>query len=212
MQPQGPTSELQEKILKHICVTTNADYKTISKDTDRDRITILQSLRPLISHKYVSQIRSNPERPKSKLVFKPTDKGTMYSIAYLGVNIDAIRRAQLSLDVLENYDAFLEEVPDVDVRKQLEQYSPKLLVDYDLFDENGKSIISDQKEFAKQGLRISLFELIGDKHFNIEELFVFKKGYLFSRKAMHPTDVKIFKDVFLKIRNNLDSSLKKLSN
>jgi hypothetical protein len=215
MQPQPyhkPTSKLQEMILKHICIATNADYKTISKDTDRDRITILQSLRPLIAHQYVMQIRSNPERPKSKLVFKPTDKGMMYSIAYLGVDIDEIRTAQLSQDVLENYKVFLRQVTDLSLRKQLEQYiAPKLLVDHASFDEEGNLIASDPRELLKQVLRISLFKLLSDKHFNIEELFKFKKGYLFPRTAVHPTEVELFRDVFVKIRNNLDASLSQLS-
>jgi hypothetical protein len=213
MQPHKLSSELQEKILKHVCFTTDADYKTISKYTDRDRITILQSLKPLIAHKYVAQIRLDPERPKSKVVFKPTDKGILYSIAHLGVNVDAIRKAQLSSDALKNYSEFIQEVPDPGLHEKLEQYvAPKLFVDNDLFDENGKLIISEQKDFLKQGLRISLLELLADKHFNLEELFEFKKGYLVVIEALHPTQVKILRDVFVKIRNNLNTSLNQLSN
>jgi hypothetical protein len=47
------TTKLQEKILRHISKTPNADYKTISKETDRDRITILQSLQPLMKRHYI---------------------------------------------------------------------------------------------------------------------------------------------------------------
>ena len=203
---------LQEKILKHICLTPNADYKSISKDTERDRITILQSLKPLIAQKYVGQIKSNPERPKCKLVFKPTDKGIMYSIAYLGVDIDVVRRAQLAQNVLDRYDLFLQEVPDLGLRKHFEQYiGPKLFVNHDLFDETGKLIVGNLKELLKQVIRIALFELTADKHFDIEELFDFKKRYVFSRKALHPTEVKIFRDVLVKVRNNLDASLNQLS-
>src|SRR5215210_5102416 len=132
MQPQPnqkPTSELQEKILKHICITANADYKTISKETDRDRITILQSLKPLIRHRYIRPVKLNPKQAKSKLTFKPTDKGTMYSIAYMGVDIDAIRRAQLPDNVLESHKVFEQEIPSLGVRKQFEQHiGPKLFV------------------------------------------------------------------------------------
>src|SRR4051812_1686083 len=79
------TTELQEKILRHICKTRDADYKTISKETDRDRITILQSLQPLMKHHYVYKQKIDPNRIKSKLIFKPTDKGMYYALANLGV-------------------------------------------------------------------------------------------------------------------------------
>jgi hypothetical protein len=57
-----------------------------------------------------------------------------------------------------------------------------------------------------------LLELLADKHFNLEELFEFKKGYLVVIEALHPTQVKILRDVFVKIRNNLNTSLNQLSN
>jgi predicted transcriptional regulator len=51
------TTKLQEKILRHISKTPNADYKTISKETDRDKITILQSLQPLMKRHYIYKQR-----------------------------------------------------------------------------------------------------------------------------------------------------------
>jgi hypothetical protein len=54
--------ELQDKILAHICRTKDADYKTLSKETDRDRITLKQSIDPLIKRRYITAEKVNPER------------------------------------------------------------------------------------------------------------------------------------------------------
>lgn len=211
MQPQPYQklrSELQEKILKHICITANADYKTVSKETNRDRVTILQSLKPLIKRKYIRSIKLNPTRIKSKLVFRPTEKGMMYSTAYLGVHMDDIRDAQLEDDALKNYRVFLKEVRDPRMRKQLEQLEPQTILSHDLFDENGDLIFRNREEYLKQGLRIMVLGQTSDKRFDIEDLFKFPFDQI---KAAHPIEVDLFKDMLIKIRNNLEASLKQLS-
>jgi hypothetical protein len=80
------TSDLQERILLHVCTTTNADYKTISKETDRDRITILQSLQGLFRRHYVEKKKVLPQYEKSKLIFLPTPKGIIYALAFLNLD------------------------------------------------------------------------------------------------------------------------------
>jgi hypothetical protein len=80
------TSDLQEKILLHVCTTKNADYKTISKETDRDRITILQSLQGLFRRHYVEKKKIVPQYEKSKLMFTPTPKGIIYALAFLNLD------------------------------------------------------------------------------------------------------------------------------
>ena len=144
------TTKLQEKSLRHISKTSNADYKTISKATDRDRITILQSLQPLIKHNYVYKEKIEPHLIKSKLIFKPTHKGMAYSIAILGVDIDDVRKAHVNADVLVKYNDLIKNIDNPIQRKRLEREMVKVLLLYNLFDDKGDIIITDAKEFLNK--------------------------------------------------------------
>ena len=95
-------TDLQKEILKHVCMKRNADYKTLSKATDRDRITLLQSLQSLNKHRLVYREKDNPNRVKSKLIFKPTHKGRAYASTFLGMDLDDIRNAQFDDDERRN--------------------------------------------------------------------------------------------------------------
>jgi hypothetical protein len=204
------TTKLQEKILRHVCKTTNADYKTISKETDRDRITILQSLQPLIKRNYVYKEKVDPHFIKSKLIFKPTDKGMAYSIAILGMDIDDVRKAHADANSLVKYNYLIKNISNPIRRKQLEREMVKVLLLYDLFDDNGKIIITDRKEFLKQAIRIGLFNLTADKYYNPENLFT-PQTVERLKEISHTSERKELKDFLVKIRDNLDLSIKQLS-
>jgi hypothetical protein len=208
IKPHKLSSELQARILKHISTTPNANYKTISKETGRDRITILQSLRPLIRHRYIRPEKLNPNQVKSKLVFRPTEKGIMYSTAYLGSDIYIIIEAHVKGDTLTDYRAFLQQVPDPQGRKSQAHLEAQVILNHDLFDENGDLIFRDREQYLKQGLRIKLFEQTSDKRFDIEELFKFPLDKI---KTAHPTEVRVLRDLLVKIRNNLDAAILQLA-
>ena len=204
------TTELQKKILKHICKTQNADYKSISKATSRDRITILQSLQPLMKRQYVYKQKIDPDRIKSKLIFKPTDKGMAYSIASLGVDIDDVRKVHVDADVLVEYNDLIKKIDNPLQRKQFEREIIKVLVLYNLFDDKGKTIITNRKGFLKQGIRIGIFNLTADKYYDPENLFtpqVVKR----LKGIVGTSELKEFKEFLMKIRKNLDLSIKQLS-
>jgi hypothetical protein len=205
------TTELQKKILKHICKTQNADYKTISKATGRDRITILQSLQPLMRRHYIYKQKIDPNRIKSKLIFKPTDKGMAYSIANLDVDIDDVRKAHIDADVLVEYNDLIKNIANHIQRKQFEREMIKVLVLYDLFDDKGKTIITDRKGFLKQGIRIGLFNLTADKHYDPENLFTLQVVERL-KEIFSTYELKELKEFLMKIRDNLDLSIKQLSN
>jgi hypothetical protein len=205
------TTELQKRILTHICKTRDADYKTISKTTGRDRITILQSLQPLMKRHYIYKQKIDPTRIKSKLIFKPTDKGMAYSIANLDVDIDDVRKAHVDADVLVEYNDLIKNIDNRIQRKQFEREMIKVLVMYNLFDDKGKTIITDRKGFLKQGIRIGLFNLTADKYYDPENLFT--PQVVERLKEMFSTyELKELKEFLMKIRNNLDLSIKQLSN
>ena len=204
------TTKLQEKILRHISKTFDADYKTISKETDRDRITILQSLQPLIKRNYVYKEKIDPHLIKSKLIFKPTDKGMAYSIAILEVDIDDVIKAYADADVLVKHNYLIKKIPNPIRRKELEREMIKVLLLYDLFDDNGKIIITDRKGFLKQAIRIGLFNLTADKYYDPENLFT-PQTVKRVKEISHISERKELKDFLVKIRDNLDLSIKQLS-
>ena len=205
------TSELQAKILKHICKTRDADYKTISKETAKDRITILQSLQSLMKRQYVYKQKIEPDHIKSKLIFRPTDKGMAYSIARLDVDIDDVRKVHVDADVLVEYNDLIKNITNRLQRKQFEREMIKVLLLYNLFDDKGKTIITDRKGFLKQGIRIGLFNLTANKYYNPENLFT-PQVVERLKEIFNTSELKELKEFLMKIRNNLDLSIKQLSN
>jgi hypothetical protein len=203
------TTKLQEKILRHISKTSDADYKSISKETDRDRITILQSLQPLIKRNYVYKEKIDPHLMKSKLIFKPTDKGIAYSIAILGIDIDDVRKAHVNADVLAKYNDLIKNIAKPLERKQLEREAIKFLVQYNVFDDKGKTIITDRKGYLKQGIRIGLFNSIADKYYDPENLFT-PQSVERLKGLFNTSELKLLKELLTKIRDNLDASIKQL--
>jgi hypothetical protein len=113
-------TDLQKQILKHVCMKRNADYKTLSKATDRDRITLLQSLQSLNKHRLVYREKDNPNRVKSKLIFKPTHKGRAYASTFLGMDLDDIRNAQFDDDERKKYRDLMKQVANPSKRKKNE--------------------------------------------------------------------------------------------
>jgi hypothetical protein len=203
------TTKLQEKILRHISKTPNADYKTISKETDRDRITILQSLQPLIKRNYVYKEKVDPHLIKSKLIFKPTEKGMAYSIAMLGVDIDDVRKAHVNADVLAKYNDLIKNIAKPRERKQLEREATKIFIMYNLFDDKGKTIMTDRKAYLKQIIRIILFNATADKYYDPENLFTLQFVERL-KELVHPSELKELKEFLMKIRENVDFSIKQL--
>jgi predicted transcriptional regulator len=133
-------TELQEKILEHVCKTKNADYKTISKATDRDRITILQSLQPLMKGHYVSKEKVVPHHEKSKLIFESTQKGMIYSLAFLNVKVDDVIKSYQDICQITSYTEFIKSISDGQLRNNLVKEYAKLIAEQNAFDDKGNII------------------------------------------------------------------------
>jgi hypothetical protein len=203
------TTELQEKILRHICKTRDADYKTISKETNKDRITILQGLQPLIRRHYVYKQKIDPNRIKSKLIFKPTQKGIAYAIAYLGVDSNHIMKAQDDASQITKYNQFIGQINDSKLRKLLAESMMTKLIEYDLFDDKGMMKITSRQDIINQGFQMALLEQAKDKDFS-HNLFNPQSINLFI-KIFSPDELNDLKEFLIKIKNNLDSTIKQLS-
>jgi hypothetical protein len=203
------TTELQEKILRHICKTRDADYKTISKETNKDRITILQGLQPLIRRHYVYKQKIDPNRIKSKLIFKPTQKGIAYAIAYLGVDSNHIMKAQDDASQITKYNQFIGQINDSKLRKLLAESMMTKLIEYDLFDDKGMMKITSRQDMINQGFQMALLEQAKDKDFS-HNLFNPQSINLFI-KIFSPDELNDLKEFLIKIKNNLDSTIKQLS-
>jgi hypothetical protein len=82
---------------------------------------------------------------------------------------------------------------------------------YNLFDDKGKTIITDRKAFLKQGIRIGLFNLTADKYYDPENLFT-PQVVERLKEIFNTSELKELKEFLMKIRDNLDLSIKQLSN
>jgi hypothetical protein len=111
-------SDLQEMILRSICVTKDADYHSLEKETKR-RTTIVQSSVPLRRHHYVWTEKANPANKTSKLIFRVTHKGFYYAIAFLNVDWDnEIIKVNIETEKQMNeYTEFIKSIPDYNARK-----------------------------------------------------------------------------------------------
>jgi predicted transcriptional regulator len=142
-------TDLQKEILKHVCMRRDADYKTLSKATNRDRITLLQSLQSLNKHRLVYIEKDNPNRVKSKLIFKPTHKGRAYASTFLGMDLDDIRNAQFDDDERRNYRDLIKQVANPLERKKNERLMMKDLLLENLFQDDGNNPIGRWQLFAR---------------------------------------------------------------
>jgi hypothetical protein len=202
-------TDLQKEILKHVCMRRNADYKTLSKATDRDRITLLQSLQSLMKHRLVDKEKDNPNLVKSKLIFNPTHKGKIYASTSLGIDDDAIRNAQSDDNERRRYDEFIKQVPNPAERKRNERRVMKDLLLENLFHEDGN--IPDIDKLLNQLLRTRLLRFIKSRNFDINELFT-PAGMNTLKAISAPSELREFKELLILLRKNLDSTIKSLSN
>jgi hypothetical protein len=198
-------TDLQIEIVKHVCMRRDADYKTLSKATDRDRITLLQSLQSLNKHRLVYREKDNPNRVKSKLIFKPTHKGRAYASTFLGMDLDDIRNAQFDDDERRKYRDLIKQVANPSKRKKNERLMMKDLLLENLFQEDGN--IPDIDKLLYQLTRVRLLRFIRIKNFDFNELFG-TTGANELKAISTRSELREFKELMTSLRDNLDSSIK----
>jgi predicted transcriptional regulator len=199
-------SDLQNNIIKFVSTNPNIDYKSISKEVDRDRITIKQSIESLIKKNYIKKIKVYPNREKSKLGFSLTHKGLIYSLGILEGRTKALK------DLDEQFQEFLKYLR---ISKPNETEHFKILVclgflNYDLFNEEGKMICENDYEIAKQMFRIFLLYRSQDSYFDIENLFLPETSGVEFMKKNHNYNP-LLKKIFIKLKENIEKSIDSLS-
>jgi predicted transcriptional regulator len=207
-----PISDLQAQILKHLCQTKDADYKTISKETDRDRITILQSLQSLIKRRYIQKQKLEPEHVKSKLIFKPTRKGMIYAIGHLEVPYDKVLNAHPDAEQLLEYDnPYLEYLSDPIQLNRIMYYWLKALLDKKAFDNEGRLTSSKNKQnTVKLASLRAMLNLFADKEFDPNTLFKSKDQSMKSKPVVRREFQELRKSL-QRIKNNLDLTIDRLN-
>ena len=77
-------SDLQQEILKLICENRDLDYDSIREKTEKkhDESAILRSVHTLEQKKMIIRSKAEPHNPRSRLLFRPTDKGAFTAITY----------------------------------------------------------------------------------------------------------------------------------
>jgi hypothetical protein len=193
----GPT--LQGKILRHLCTTANANYKTLTEEIGRDRITILQSIESLIKYHYVEKERDNPQKEKSKLTFLPTLKG----LAGLWQEFPFDLKQMIKLKKEDEITRYLEFVRDV---FKLEEHQKPMLSR--LFNDIKYNYMNLEKGYAskrkliKDSFAKGMLELVQRRDYDATRLFN-EKGVERLKKLYSKEELNEFKELFVRTKQNL---------
>ena len=158
---------------------------------------------------YIYKQKIDPNRIKSKLIFKPTQKGIAYAIGFLGVDSNHIMKGQDDASQITNYNQFIEQINDSKLRKQLAESMMTKLIEYDLFDDKGSLIITSRQDMIKQAFRMAILEQTKDKDFDPHNLFNPQSIKLII-KINNPDEIKEFKEFLIRLKNNLELTIKQL--
>lgn len=208
-----PTTELQTKVLYYICRKSRPDYKSLGKAMGRSRITILQSLRPLIGRRLIDEERKDPLNRKSKRIFKPTDRGIFYSISKHYSIMNEIDKARSLPTILYVCKEFVKD--RAGWRSESEEAWMRIFVEamyrYDLFDDNGKCIVKDETDLWKFFIRTIVMEQLQNKYLDIEDIFSEGGTWMNLAQNVGPIGGSAMVNILIKIRNDLDGFITELS-
>jgi len=119
-------------------------------------------------------------------------------------------KAQDDASQITKYDQFMEQINDSKLRKQLAESMMTKLIEYDLFDDKGSIIITSRQDMIKQGFRMAILEQTKDKDFDPHNLFNPQSVKLLT-KIYNPDELKEFKESLIRIKNNLELTIKQLT-
>ena len=198
-------SDLQKKILNHICSTHEATYRSLVQALKKDRVTILQSLKSLVRYRYVEQRKMNPQYEKSKVIFVPTFKGFGKSWLDSSISIKDIVNTRRNDEITE-YVQFIDNTFTPLQHKEMLQL---------LFSELAKGYLTDyetdaneEKNLIKQAFRSGLLELVQSRDYNIDFLSKNETG-IWLNKLYSSKELKEIRDHFIKIRDNLSMTIER---
>lgn len=196
---------LQGKILRHLCTTPNANYNTLTKEIDRDRITILQSIESLIKYRYVEKERANPQKEKSKLTFLPTLKG----VAGLWGAFPFDLKEMIEIKQDNEITRYLKFVKDV---FKFEHQEPMLRRLFNYIKYNYMRLQKEDAERKKQikkSFTMGILELAQRSDFDATRLFN-EKGVQRLTKLYSKEELNEFKELFVRTKQNLTTIIERL--
>lgn len=208
-----PTTELQAKILDFICRKSSPDYKSLMKATGRSRITIRQSLRPLIRIHLIDEEMQDPLHRKSKRIFYPTDRGIFYTISKQFSIMNEIDKVHSLPTIIQVCKEFVK--IRAGWRSRSEEDWMRIFVEAmyrsDLFDDNGKCIVKDETDLWKFFIRTMVMEQLQDKYFDIENIFSQGGTWMNLAQSVGPIGGGAMFNILKKIRDDLDEFMVELS-
>jgi hypothetical protein len=198
-------SELQLKILNHICSTSEATYRSLIQVLKRDRVTVLQSMKSLVKNRYVEQRKINPQYEKSKVVFIPTFKG--FCEAWLESRIKTgdivnTRRTDEIVEYVQYIDSTF--LPSKH-KEMLQLLFSKLAKGYST---DYEPDTNDKKNLIKNSFQSGLLALIQSADYNIDFLSKRETG-IWLNKLYSPSELKEIKEHFMKIRDNISMTIER---
>ena len=204
-------SDLQKEILGIICTFKDADYPILQKETKKARTTIIQSLSPLRKHSYVWIQKIEPEHTRSKIYFRPTDKGLFYAVAFLDIESDKTIQMYRG-EMIKEYSECIKSIPDRNIRKEFLVQIAKIIMKYNLFDKKGTFIFENAQaqEAIGLGIRYSLLELAKGNYFGATPLLGQNPTEIL-RKICGPNELNEIRIFLQNMRKNIDSVIKGLS-
>jgi hypothetical protein len=203
-------SKLQENILKHIILTEQPNYTTISTELKRNRLTISQSIDSLLKKQCITKEPINPLKEKSKLIFRPTIKGLVIGLGLLDIKFEQIKNNAEKVTNLDIYKEFKDNMGIEQFNGYLKEFSIGL-IKYDLINNNLNQLFSNSYTFVKFLLRTLSLDRLLDKDIDIENLFLFysdEAEYTQNVKNVVPILIqKLVKSGLLKIMDNLRKTI-----
>jgi hypothetical protein len=196
-------SELQGKILSHICTRKNASYASLIKDIKKDRITILQSIESLIKYYYIEKEKIHPEREKSKLIFIPTLRGKARAWSYFGLDVKDMVKTKKE-DLITNYIEFINDVFPSGQHKQMLSLLFNIIErDYLNIEEEG---VLSRRTLVKKCFAEGLMKLVQQEDYNPPKVFN-KKCIQWLNTLFSHQELKEFKESFARTKKNLTKTI-----
>ncbi|MFZ0512589.1 MAG: hypothetical protein WAM14_13355 [Candidatus Nitrosopolaris sp.] len=201
-------SQLQEKILRIVCTRLNVDYALLMQETNRDRVTVAQSVDSLAKHKYVKKDKINPEYEKSKLIIRPTFSAKHHAWRFLGVSLEDILKIEDN-EQIAAYLEFIKDIHDASQRQKLIRPLEDFLLLYEAWTTDGKLYRTQTKEILKRGLNKGIFELVQDRNYDAKELLN-KRSIDWLKKLFSSQEIKELRHVIVQMKDKLLSTADRL--
>lgn len=193
-------TELQRKILRHICMTANAGYESLTRDIGRDRTTILESIESLIKHHYVEKQKISPANPKSKLIFVPTLRGVAIAWSFFGFDIKKVVNMKKGEDEITRYLIFVKDIFSyANQRPMLEHLFRAVGRDYLEIEQGGRNA---KQMLIKESFTRGLLELIRQSGYEVSKLFN-ERGIRWLNELYSQEELSEFKELLVRMEKNL---------